>query len=102
MYRACEYVFLTPAALGRRRYRAVCAEFDLEPTPRGYGALLCLDDSGAEITKLTVDPGYLRMVVQTICHLPVLGDGSRSTRVDPQRFALTRRGWPVQQCRCGV
>jgi hypothetical protein len=104
MYWAREYVFLTPTALGRRRYRAVCAEFGLEPRSRGYGALLCHDENGAEITKLTADPDYLRMVVATIWHLPKLRERgkAKATTLAPERFPLTRTGWPTQLCRCGV
>jgi hypothetical protein len=104
MYWACEYVFLTPTALGRRRYRAVCGEFDLEPVASGYGALLCHDDQGREVTKLTADPDYLRTVVETIWQLRAIrtAGGAHATQVNAERFALTRPGWPTQQCRCGV
>lgn len=103
MHSARAYVFLTPAALGRRRYHAVCAEFDLEPVPRGYGALLCHDEHGAEVMLLTLEPDYLRMVVATIFQLPALraehGMSAEPTRVDPQRFPLIRPGWPTLYCR---
>jgi hypothetical protein len=104
MYRARDYVFLTPSALGRRRYRAVCAEFDLEPLTSGYGALLCHDENGVEVTKLTREPDYLRMIVVTMWRLPTLRETGRAsleaTQVDPMRFPLTRPGWPTRFCRC--
>lgn len=104
MHWARHYVFLTPVALGRRRYRAVCAEFDLRPVARGYGALLCHDEHGVEVMRLTLEPDYLRMVVATMSRLPALRAGAapEPTRVDPRRFPLIRPGWPTLHCRCSA
>jgi hypothetical protein len=108
MYRACEYVFLTPSALGTRRYRRVCEEFRLEPLPCGYGALLCRDSDGHEVTKLTTDPAYLRAAIAAISDLHRLladQDGQpvqNVTELDGSKFTITRAGWPTQHCRAGV
>jgi hypothetical protein len=104
MHWAGHYVFLTPTTLGSRRYLAVCADFDLRPVPRGYGALLCHDEHGAEVMRLTREPDYLRMVVATMSRLGALRAGAspEPTRVDPRRFPLTRPGWPTRYCRCSA
>ena len=101
MYRARAFVFLTPKALGRRRYRRVCSEFGLEPVPSGYGALLCHDDEHREITELTPDPGYLSTIVSSLCELHRLRqrDTDEPARIDEAKFPLARAGWPTRQCR---
>ncbi|MER2093481.1 hypothetical protein [Saccharopolyspora rectivirgula] len=107
MLRACEFVFLSPSTLGRRKYRRVCREMGLEPSGRGYGVLLCVDQDGNEVTKLTTDPSYLSMAVAAIAQFHVLrgpdaDQEENVTRLDGRKFELTRAGWPTQLLGAGA
>lgn len=85
----CEYAFATPADLGGTgNYRRFCRAAGLSAIPDGWGLLLCEDDTGAHVTRLTADVAYLR----TLAEAPntVLAD----LVVPSDKFPHMRQGWP--------
>lgn len=98
MYTAREYAFITPTSMGRRRYRSACRRLDLRAVPEGYGALLCRDGDGREVTMLTTEVDYLRMVVDSVSAVHDLRCGEPGTADEPavtvpgEKFAISRSG----------
>jgi hypothetical protein len=89
MMRPREYAFATPADLGGTgNYRRFCRAVGLAAVPDGWGFLLCEDEDGKRVTRLTADVAYLRMLFEA--SNVVLAE----LEVPAEKFPNSRQGWP--------
>jgi hypothetical protein len=97
-YHVREYAFFTPELLGgEAAYRRVCAAAGVPPLPGGYGVIHSEDSEGRQVTALTRDLDFLRMLLDTQAKV-ITGDldyeAIRGMRVPPEKFPIVRAGWP--------
>lgn len=70
-------------------YVDACRLFGLEPTPSGYGFLLCVDDVGRKVTRATEDVAFAEMIASRV------GTATLDRlEVPANTFPVTRPGWP--------
>ena len=86
--RALNLSLLTYSNFGYH-YPHACRFFGLEPTPSGYGLLLCVDDVGQRVTRATEDVGYAEMIASQVGTATL-----ERLEVPASKFPVTRPGWP--------